>query len=165
MVDKASLEALNSIVSLLRKFEVNFKRLISQIREISESSRLSEEDNRKFENVKERLSTIQKEISSLVGSFDVSSGSTGIVDYVRGPPVIIRCKQWNDFRLHALDANTISFLFEEGGQTFQVDALKNGKVYTYSGQLPSDIKLLKAWLSKELGIEESKVLEGILAIG
>jgi len=165
MVDEASSKALISVVKKLKKFEMEFKRLVSQTREISESSGVIEEDNRKFENVKERLSGIQREISNLVGSFGVSSGSTDIADYVRGPPIIIQCKQWDDFMLRASGANTISFLYEEERRAFQVDALKNDKVYTYNGQLPSDIKLLKAWLSKELGIEENKVLEGILAIG
>jgi hypothetical protein len=59
----------------------------------------------------------------------------------------------------------VSFLYKEAEKTFQVDALKNNQVITYSGELPKQTALLKAWLSRLLDIPEQKVLEGILAIG
>ena len=83
----------------------------------------------------------------------------------KGPPVIVRCKQWNDFKTLAKGADTVSFLFRETEKGFQADALKNGRVLTYSGDLPENAKLLKLWLARELNIEEGKIFEGILAIG
>jgi len=79
--------------------------------------------------------------------------------------VIIKCKQWEDFKVQALNASTVSFLYRAEERAFQVDALKEGRVYTFSGQLPSDVALLRTWLSKELSVEEGRVLEGVLAIG
>jgi hypothetical protein len=84
---------------------------------------------------------------------------------VRGAPVILRCKQWEDFQTLAYQAQTVSFLYRETEKMFQADALKDNQIITYSGELPKEISLLKIWLSKQLDIPEKKVLEGILAIG
>ena len=84
---------------------------------------------------------------------------------IKGPPVIIRCRQWEDFRTLASGAETVSFLYKETDRSFQTDALKNGRVITYSGELPKDNELLRVWLSKELGIDAKKIFEGVLAIG
>ena len=83
----------------------------------------------------------------------------------RGPPVILRCKQWEDFQTLANQAQTVSFLYREAEKTFQADALKDNQIITYSGELPKQIPLLKTWLSKQLGIPEKNILEGILGIG
>jgi hypothetical protein len=85
--------------------------------------------------------------------------------FTRGPPVIVRCKQWDDFKLLASEADTISFLYKDAEKSFQADALKNGRVLTYNGALPENVRLLKAWLSRELGTAEGRIFEGVLAIG
>jgi hypothetical protein len=77
----------------------------------------------------------------------------------------LRCKQWEDFQNLATQAQTVSFLYKEAEKTFQVDALKANQIITYSGDLPKATSLLKAWLAGQLGVEEKKILEGILAIG
>jgi hypothetical protein len=82
-----------------------------------------------------------------------------------GPAVIVRCKQWNDFKALAKGSDTVSFLFKETEKGFQADALKDGRVLTFSGDLPKDGKLLKFWLARELEIHEEKIFEGILSIG
>jgi hypothetical protein len=84
---------------------------------------------------------------------------------MRGPPVIVRCKQWEDFKVLAKGAETVSFLFKEAEKSFQADALKQGRVLTYNGEFPRDSKLLKFWLARELGVLEESVFEGVLAIG
>jgi hypothetical protein len=85
--------------------------------------------------------------------------------FTRGPPVIVRCKQWDDFKLLASEADTISFLYKDTEKSFQADALKNGRVMTYNGALPESVRLLKAWLARELGTAEGRIFEGVLAIG
>jgi len=77
----------------------------------------------------------------------------------------LRCKQWEDFQTLAYQAQTLSFLYRDAEKTFQVDALKDSQIVTYSGELPKPTSLLKTWLSKQLDIPEKKILEGILAIG
>lgn len=78
--------------------------------------------------------------------------------------VIIRCKQWEDFKAEALGATTVSFLYKSEEKAFQVDAIKDGNIYTFSGQIPNYPPLLAAWLSKQLSIEEKRVVEGTLTV-
>ena len=84
---------------------------------------------------------------------------------VQGPPVILRCKKWDDFQTLAYKAQTLSFMFKDVEKTFQTDALKGNQIITYSGPLPSYESLLKMWLSKQLEVSEKQILEGVLAIG
>ena len=85
--------------------------------------------------------------------------------YTRGPPVIVRCRQWEDFKLLAQGAETVSFLYKDSEKGFQADALKNGRVLTFNGVMPDGVKLLKVWLACELGTGEGRIFEGVLAIG
>jgi hypothetical protein len=65
----------------------------------------------------------------------------------------------------ATQAQTLSFMYREAEKAFQVDALKDNQIITYSGQLPKETSMLKAWLSRQLDVPEKKILEGILAVG
>jgi hypothetical protein len=162
---KAASEVSDLVLKDLRRFEADFKRFVSQLQKISEGGSLSGEDAQKFNNVKKRLSAIQNEISNTVESVSTPYTATSSTISMHASPMIIRCKHWEDFKLHALKADAISFLYKEEERIFQVDAVKGGKVYTYSGQLPNNAELLKTWLSQEIGVEESNVLEGVLALG
>ena len=82
-----------------------------------------------------------------------------------GFPVVVKCKQWEDFKVLACGAETVSFLFKQEQKSFQADALKDGKVLTYTGEFPQDTKLLKLWLSNELNVVEEKIFEGVLTLG
>jgi len=165
MVEQGSSETLDSILNNLREFERDFKRLISQFQKIGDSSRLSGEVAEKFESAKKRLYSIQREISNVVESVPASDATTSTMTSVVGPTIIIRCKNWEDFKLQASNADNISFLYREEEKAFQVDAVKGSRVYTYSGQLPNGAVMLRMWLSKEVGTEASRVLEGVLALG
>ena len=78
--------------------------------------------------------------------------------------VIFRCKQWEDFQALARGAQTLSFTYKETERVFQVDALKGNQVVTYSGELPKMSSLLKMYLSKQLEVPDTNVLEGVLTI-
>jgi len=117
----------------------------------------------KIVRVEERLATLQSEVASLIK--ELSSPKELPAYAARGPPVIVRCKQWEDFKVLAKGAETVSFLFKEAEKSFQADALKEGRVLTYNGDFPRDAKLLKFWLARELNVSEDKVFEGVLAIG
>jgi hypothetical protein len=56
-------------------------------------------------------------------------------------------------------------MVKEAEHTFQVDALKGNQIITYNGELPKAPALLKVWLTKQLGVSENRILEGVLAIG
>jgi len=173
-----ALEALDFIVNVLKEHEKDLDRLINELGNITERLGDSGELSGKIEKVEERLTTLQSEIANLITYLSVSREAPTVpvqitqekpkaleVKETRGPPVILRCKQWEDFQTLAYQAQTLSFLYRDDEKTFQADALKDNQIVTYSGELPKQIPLLKTWLSKQLDIPEKKILEGILAIG
>ena len=85
--------------------------------------------------------------------------------YQSGPSIILRCKQWEDFQNLASQAQTLSFMYKETERSFQADALKGNHIITYSGEVPKFALLLKMWLSKQVEVPETKILEGAFVIG
>ena len=162
-----ALEALDFIINVLREHEKDLDKLIKELGEITERLGNSEELSEKIEKIEERLASIQSEIANIVNYVSTERKTVEIekLAQVKGPPVIVRCRRWEDFKTLASGAETVSFLYRETDKSFQADALKNGKVITYSGELPKDDELLKVWLSKELGVSLSRIFEGVLAIG
>jgi len=173
-----ALEALDFIINVLKEHEKDLDRLISDLGTITDRLGDTGELSGKIEKVEEGLATLQDEITNLITYMSTSRETVVVpqtvqkeevearpVSEMRGPPVILRCKQWEDFETLACQAQTLSFLYKEAEKTFQVDALKNNQVITYSGELPKHTFLLKTWLSKKLDVPEKRVLEGILAIG
>ena len=174
-----ALEALDFIVNVLKEHEKDLDKLINELGSITERLGDTGVLSGKIEKVEERLTTLQNEIANLITYLSASHEAPPVltqltqeqksealqVKEVRGPPVILRCKQWEDFQTLANQAQTLSFLYRETEKTFQVDALKDNQIITYSGELPKQISLLKTWLSKQLNIPEKNILEGILAIG
>jgi seryl-tRNA synthetase len=176
-----ALEALDFIVSVLKEHEKDLDRLINELGTVTAKMGDTGELSGKVEKVEERLTTLQNEITNLITYLSASHDVPAVppqltqtqtqktedvqVREIRGPPVILRCKEWEDFQTLAYQAQTVSFLYKEAEKSFQVDALKNNQVITYSGELPKQAALLKAWLSRLLSIPEQKILEGILAIG
>lgn len=172
-----ALEALDFIINVLREHEKDLDRLINELGKITERLGQTGELSGKIENVEERLTTLQSEIANLINYLSTSHEApaapltviqeqkTPATREVHGPPVILRCKQWEDFQTLAYQAQTLSFLYKEAERTFQVDALKNNQIITYNGELPKQSSLLKSWLSSCLNIPEKKILEGVLAIG
>jgi hypothetical protein len=180
-----ALEAIDFIVNVLKEHEKDLDRLINELGTVTEKMGDTGELSGKVEKVEERLSTLQEEITNLIACLSTSQGAPALPMQVQtpqrreelptpspaaardvhGPPVILRCKQWDDFQTLAKQAQTVSFLLREAEKTFQVDALNNNQIVTYSGELPKPASLLKMWLSKQLGVEEKRILEGVLAIG
>jgi DNA repair ATPase RecN len=174
-----ALEALDFIINVLKDHEKDLDRLLNELGNITEKLGDAGELNAKIEKVEERLSTLQNEITNLITYLSAPHAGPPIppqlvqerkeetvqIKETHGPPVILRCKQWEDFQTLAYQAQTVSFLFREAEKTFQVDALKDNHIITYSGELPKATLLLKSWLAKQLEIPEKKILEGILAIG
>jgi len=169
-----ALEALDFIVNVLKEHEKDLDRLITELGTITDQLGETGELSGKVEKVEERLTRLQDEIANLITYLSTSSREAPIQErkaetlpagVPHGPPVILRCKQWDDFLTLAYQAQTLSFMYKEAEKTFQADALKNSQIITYSGELPKVTPLLKTWLSKLLDVPEKKILEGILAIG
>jgi hypothetical protein len=171
-----ALEALDFIVNVLKEHEKDLDRLINELGTVTEQLGDTGELSTKVEKVEQRITGLQNEISSLINYLSTSPREAPLVikeqksevvqaGVMPGPPVILRCKQWEDFQTLAFQAQTLSFMYKEAENTFQADALKSNQIITYSGELPKLTALLKMWLSKQLDIPEKKILEGILAIG
>jgi len=176
-----ALEALDFIVNVLKEHEKDLDKLINELGSVTDALGETGELTLKVEKVEERINGLQNEITGLVKYLSTSprQAPTAAVpvppveakvevapaSVVHGPPVILRCKQWEDFQTLASQAQTVSFMYKDADKTFQADALKGNQIVTYSGELPKLAALLKIWLSKQLGISEQKILEGVLAIG
>ena len=171
-----ALEALDFIVNVLKEHEKDLDRLISQLGTVTEALGETGELSCKVEKVEERISGLQNEINSLVHYLSATPQAAPVLtpeqktevvraSVMHGPPVILRCKQWEDFQTLAFQAHTLSFMYKDAEKTFQADALKGNQIITYSGELPKLTALLKMWLSKQLEVPEKKILEGVLAIG
>ncbi|HLE75778.1 MAG TPA: hypothetical protein VI864_07035 [Candidatus Bathyarchaeia archaeon] len=171
-----ALEALDFIVNVLKEHEKDLDKLINELGTVAEQLGDTGELSGKVEKVEQRITGLQNEISSLINYMSTSPREAPLVTkeqkgeavqagVMHGPPVILRCKQWEDFQTLAFQAETLSFMHKEAEKTFQADALKGNQVVTYSGELPKLTALLKTWLSKQLDVPEKKILEGILAVG
>jgi len=174
-----ALEALDFIVNVLKEHEKDLDRLINELGTITERMGDTGELSGKVAKVEERLTTLQNEITNLITYLSASHEIPTVspqplnvqksedvqVKETRGPPVILRCRQWEDFQTLASQAQTLSFMYREAEKAFQVDAVKDNQIITYSGELPKYTLILKTWLSKQLDVPEKKVLEGVLAIG
>jgi hypothetical protein len=171
-----ALEALDFIVNVLKEHEKDLDKLINELGTVAEQLGDTGELSNKVDKVEERITGLQNEIGSLINYLSAAPreappaikeqrGEAAPAGVMTGPPVILRCKQWDDFQTLAFQAHTLSFMYKEAEKTFQADALKNNQIITYSGELPKLTALLKMWLSKQLDVPEKKILEGILAIG
>ena len=187
-----ALEALDFIVNVLKEHEKDLDRLISELGTVTEAIGATGELTSKVEKIEERITGLQNEITNLISYLSTNprepAPATAAAALpketpkpeiaptipvpvqaeqpyaIHGPPVILRCKQWDDFQGLATQAQNISFMVKEAERTFQADALKGNQIITYSGEIPKLAPLLKIWLSKQLEIPERKVLEGVLAI-
>jgi len=156
-----ALEALDFIINVLKEHEKDLDRLVSQLGIITESLGETGEIPDKIEKIEDRITTLQGEITNLIKYLATPKGSKS---YTQGTPVNVKCKQWEDFKNLAAGAETVSYLLKEAENSFQADALKNGRIVSYTGEFPQNTSLLKLWLSKELDVTEEVVFEGALNI-
>ena len=114
-----------------------------------------------MEEVDEKINNLQKEVTNLIGSLSNApkndlpalgegtgasgSGSPAVSPtVVQGEPsVILRCKQWADFQVLAMHAQTLFFSYKENEKVFQVDALRGNQLIIYAGALPISQRFLK----------------------
>ncbi len=157
-----ALEALDFIINVLKEHEKDLDRLINQLGIITESLGETGEITGKIEKMEDLITTLRGEITNLVKHV---TPPRELPSYKQRTPVIIRCKQWEDFKTMAAGAETVSYLFKEEDSSFQADALANGRIVSYNGEFPQNSSLLKLWLLKELDVAEDAVFEGVLNIG
>jgi len=149
-----ALEALDFVISVLKEHEKDLDRLIDRLGKTTVSSE-------KIGKVEERITTIQNEITSLI---KLVSALSETPSRAQGPTVVFKCKNWDEFKVLAKGADAVSLNFKLGERTFQSDALKGGRVLTYTGELPKGSALLKNWVCDELEVSEDKIFEGVLSV-
>ena len=158
-----ALEALDFIINVLKEHEKDLDRLIGQLGIITESLGETGEITEKIEKIEDRISNLQCEIGDMIKNIAVPQGNAPSVVTSKSP-VSMKCRKWEDFKTMATGSETVSYLFKTSENTFQAEALKDGKLVTYVGEIPSNSTLLKVWLSKELDIDKDSVFEGNLNI-
>lgn len=156
-----ALEALDFIINVLKEHEKDLDRFISQLGIITESLGETGEITDKIENIEDSISTLQGEITHLVKNLAIPQNSSSS-SCVPTNSINITCRKWEDFKNLAAGAEAVSYLFRASENTFQAKALKNGKLVSYTGDFPPQTHLLKLWLSKELDVAETDVVEGVL---
>jgi len=157
-----ALEALDFIINVLKEHEKDLDRLLNRLDTTLEQHGTTSQLTNKITTVENRLTNLQTQITDLIQIITTQEKPTQPA--IRGLPVIVRCRQWQDFKNLATNAETLSYLQKEPERTFQADALKDGRVFTYTGTLPPNTILLKTWLSKELNLPPEQILEGALAL-
>jgi hypothetical protein len=158
-----ALEALDFIINVLKEHEKDLDHLISQLGIITESLGETGELTGKIEKIEDRITSLQGEITNMVKYLAAPRASPSYTQ--KTSSVVVRCKQWEDFKTMAAGAETVSYLFKEAEGSFQADALANGRVVSYTGEFPKNSSLLKLWLSRELAVAEKDIFEGVLNIG
>jgi len=170
-----ALEALDFIVNVLKEHERDLDKLINELATVTEQMGDTGELSGKVEKIEEKINGLQREVANFLGYLSSTSKPMGVKEVVHetipiptviagNQPVVLRCKQWEDFQALAVRAQTLSFNFKEEEKLFQADALKGCQIITYSGPLPKFSVILKSWLSKQLDVPERGILEGVLAI-
>ena len=159
-----ALEALDFIINVLKEHEKDLDSLIGQLGTITESLGETGEITGKIEKIEDRITNLQDEITNLIKSLASAPRESPVYSSSRGTSVIVKCKQWEDFKTMAAGAETVSYLLKEADGTFQADALAKGRIVSYTGEFPQNSSLLKLWLSRELDVAEEAVFEGVLDI-
>ena len=160
-----SQEYLSFIISALQEYSEYLGRLVSWLGSIADKLNELEgeqEWSRKLKKAEGRLFAIEAEFSEFIDYFSSSQGKS--LSSCR-TSLTLRYRTWEDFKTQSTNAKLVSFLIEEKEGVFQVCALKEDRVLTYSGEFPQHAELLKSWLSRELATRQEKIVEGVLAIG
>jgi DNA repair ATPase RecN len=175
-----ALEALDFIVNVLKEHERDLDKLINELGTVTEQMGNNGELTGKVDKVEDKINSLQNEVTNLASYITNSPRQTTIAPTMEqpiaqaalatavvltGPSMVMHCKQWEDFQNLAAGAQTVSFSFKEDEKVFQADAVRGNQIISYSGALPKLLTVLKAFLSKELGVSERCILEGTLARG
>jgi uncharacterized coiled-coil protein SlyX len=164
-----SLETIDFIINVLRQHEQHLDRSIDQLATVAEQIGNTDELNNKMATVEEKINNLQKEVTNLIGYLSKAPEKTfPTMVKEQEPPVqgeqsvILRCKQWADFQVLAMNAQTLFFCYKEDEKIFQADALSGNKLIIYTGALPTFSMIMKIWVSHQFNITEQNVLEGFL---
>jgi len=174
------LEALDFIINVLKEHEQNLDKSIDWLATVIEKIGDVDVTSGKMELLEEKINMLQTDVTNLVGNFPSVSKealstsmekkepqpqiiSTSLSAAIQGhPSMVLRCKEWGDFRVLAKQAQMLTFGFKDDEKVFEADALKGKQLITYVGSPPDSAAILKRYLSWQLDIQEQNILEGSL---
>ena len=168
--DGVAWEILVFVINALKEHEEQLDQLIARLgTTLDDHTNNVDKLNCKFSEFEEKINRLQKEIFHLKGcvSTVANAAQTAEIkaDVVEKKipsklTVVLRCSQWEDFQNSALQADTMTFDYDEKEKTFRVNALKGNQVVTFCGKAPSLEKLLKVWLHEQLEIADLENVVG-----
>ena len=157
-------EALDFLINVLKKHEQILDNSIQELTTLTEYLGNINVLNSKVENAKEKINTVQKEVTDIVGGeLEPKVWASPAVPSVvvqSGSSLVLHCKQWGDFEVLAIHAQNLSFSYEEDEKVLQVCAIKGNQMIRFTGAVPGFSIIFKVWLSQQLNITESNIVEG-----
>ena len=157
-------EALYFVLGVLREDVNNLGRIVSDLEKIAGVLGKPNEIGGKLDAIETQLATTRGEIANLISSLAKEPpAKPNVPREPYGTPIVVSCRVWEDFRTLAHQADQAAFtsLRED---TFEIGAQKGSRIYKYVGKLPPYATVIRAWLAKELGIEDPKIIEGDLTL-
>jgi uncharacterized coiled-coil protein SlyX len=174
-------EALDFIVNVLKEHEKDLDRLVSELGTVATQLGESGELNTKVKKIEDKINSLQAEVGNLVKSLSNSQRTAvpavaatqpvaeapklDVPSAMRnGLPMVLQCKQREDFLALAAQAERVVFSRRESDKTFEVQALKNGQLVCFNGDAPDFATLMKTFLSRQLGVAEKQIFEGNITL-
>jgi hypothetical protein len=176
-----ALEALDFIVNVLKEHEKDLDRLVSELGTVASQMGETGEFSGKVKKIEDKVNGLQGEVTSLIKSLstkkhepmqaaseetprkEAPAAEAPKPSIPNGFPLLLQCKQWEDFESLAAGAQRVSFSLKESGM-FEVDALKGNQMITFSGELPKISMLTKLYLARKLQVPDGQVFEGEMAL-
>ena len=160
-LEEKEVVAFDFVINALLQHEKSLSNLASVLERILKQLGKVGDVNAEIHEIEDKLSTIEQGLSN----FKLLPYTQKPGDFI-GNPIIAKCKQWEDFKVLATNAEIISFLLQEKENTLQVSVLKDVFMPTcerdFPKELSQDKKTLKTWLSRELNASEDRIFEGSL---
>ena len=169
-------EALDFLINVLKKHEQILDKSIQELAALTEYLEYTNALCSKVENVEEKISFVQKEVSKLTDGLSnmpketlqdsakepepqAQATALSLALVQSGASLVLHCKQWEDFTALAMHAQTLTFSYKENEKTFQVNAIKGKQIIRFAGAFPDFSLILKTWLSRQLNIIEPNIVE------
>ena len=166
--------SLDFIENALNENSKDLKNLLEKIESLSKMSNTSEPSNLK--SVENSLGNLQEQINNITSILNIQIQHNRCSNSAKKPekeatsllpaeaiaPIVIKCKNWEEFLTCAASAQQVSVTFRESDKMFEADALKGNQIVAYVGPMPELALLLKEYLSTNLSVASENVFEGTL---
>lgn len=159
-------EQLEYLVKSIIQNTENLKKILKDI------SGLCDVVDQKYESntvkIVKKIDLLQNEVREFETALVKQAGHDPIVAQPTalssmGPPIIFRCKSWDEFQSLASQPQLVAFSYRESDRLFEADAQKSNVIYVYLGEMPPVTDFLKAWLSNQLATSSGNIFEGIIS--